>query len=159
MFYAPYPLGRTGTRRPSTSIPAACAIQPFFARCTATAARARWRDTWSTWCGCREAGQRLKVTRINGVAARLQAVSDELDQLPAEMTKYLVPSAGTYNCRVVAGTDRISAHGHGIAIDIATRTPTTGAGRARCRRPLCARNRIPWEIVEVFERHGFIPAP
>ena len=73
------------------------------------------------------------------------------------MTRYLVPSAGTYNCRVVAGTDRVSAHGLGIAIDIAV----AHADYWRWARPgadgrYAYRNRIPWEIVEAFERHGFI---
>ena len=30
---------------------------------------------------------------------------------------YLFPSAGTYVCRPIAGTSRVSAHGHGIAIE------------------------------------------
>ena len=37
------------------------------------------------------------------------------------MTKYLVPSAGTYNCRTIAGTDRRSMHAYGAAIDINTK--------------------------------------
>ena len=104
-----------------------------------------------------KAGQKLKATRINGVAERLQMVSDEVDKLPAKMTKYLMPSAGTFNCRVVAGTNRMSAHGLGIAIDIAT----TLADYWYWNRPgpdgrYPHRNRIPWEIVEAFERHGFV---
>ena len=34
--------------------------------------------------------------------------------------------------------------------------PTTGAGPARSGWPHVYRNRIPWEIVEVFEKHGFV---
>ena len=68
-----------------------------------------------------------------------------------------MPSAGTYNCRVVAGTNRISAHGHGIAIDIAIAHGDywywTGPG---ADGRYAYKNRIPWEIVEVFEKHGFI---
>ena len=132
--------------------------QPLFARiygdCSKGEVAAHLVDV--VWLPTKS-GQRLKATRINGVAARLQAVSDELDRLPAEMTRYLVPSAGTYNCRVVAGTDRQSAHGLGIAIDIAV----AHADYWRWTRPgadgrYAYRNRIPWEIVEVFERHGFI---
>ena len=58
------------------------------------------------------------VTTINGVADKLEAVSRELDQLPAELTKYMVPSAGTYKCRTIAGTTLISMHSYGIAIDL-----------------------------------------
>jgi hypothetical protein len=102
-------------------------------------------------------GKTLQVTRINGVAARLAAISAELDQLPARFDTYLYPPAGTYNCRPIAGTTRLSPHGLGIAIDIATKHTDywhwnkPGAGG---RYPY--RNRIPPEIVAIFEKHGFI---
>lgn len=105
----------------------------------------------------RKAGQRLKMTAVNGVASRLEAVSRELDELPARFDVYLAPSAGTYNCRPIAGTTQISAHGYGIAIDIALRhahywrwSSQAGTGQ------LTYRNAIPIEIAEIFERHGFI---
>jgi len=59
---------------------------------------------------------------------------------------------------VIAGTTRRSAHGYGIAIDIATtdadywRWPRVRSDRS----PPPWRNRIPQEIVDVFERNGFI---
>lgn len=105
----------------------------------------------------RKFGKRLQVTRINGVARRLAAVSRELDALPAAFDKFLLPPAGTFNCRTIAGTSRVSAHGHAIAIDLAVSqsdywrwSPADASGA-----PLW-RNRIPIEIVTVFERHGFI---
>lgn len=96
----------------------------------------------------------------HGAAERLAAVSARLDQLPASFDAFLIPPAGTYNCRVIAGTTRVSAHGHGIAIDIATKhahywrwpaksgTGAQGAGGYR--------NEIPVEIVDAFEAEGFI---
>src|SRR5690606_9824112 len=63
--------------------------------------------------------QRLAFNTLNGAADALAAVSRELDELPHAFDVFLVPSAGTFNCRVIAGTDRVSAHGHAIAIDIA----------------------------------------
>jgi hypothetical protein len=101
-----------------------------------------------------KAGQRLKVSKINGVADKLIQISRELDALPASFDAYLKPSEGTYNCRPIAGTTQISAHGYGIAIDIATkhanywRWSKGGAGSYQ--------NRIPPEIVSIFEAHGFI---
>lgn len=101
--------------------------------------------------------QRLFVTTINGVDKKLTAVSNDLSQLPAKFDRFLIPSAGTYVCRTIAGTNRRSAHGYGIAIDIATkhadywRWPSAPAGKPRAWR-----NQIPMEIVEVFEKHGFI---
>jgi hypothetical protein len=158
MFYAPYPLGRVGTPPGFNIDPGRVRFQPFYAKmygdCTKGEVTRNLVDV--IWLPSRS-GQRLKATRVNGVAERLQAVSNELDKLPADFTKYLRPAAGTYNCRVVAGTKRLSAHGLGIAIDIATAhsdywywTKPGADGR------YVYKNRVPREIVEVFEKHGFI---
>jgi len=56
----------------------------------------------------RRGGGRLSVTTINNIDQRLAAVVKDLDMLPSEMTKYLVPSAGSYNCRVILNTSRLS---------------------------------------------------
>ena len=104
-------------------------------------------------------GKPLKVTRINGVAGKVAAISRELDALPASFDRYLFPSAGTYVCRPIAGTTRISAHGHGIAIDLSTATTDYwlwAKGKAAVGAEIPYRNRLPQEIVEIFERHGFI---
>lgn len=105
----------------------------------------------------RKSGITLKATSLNGVAMRLDAISRALDALPAQFDRFLIPPAGTYNCREIAGTARISAHGYGIAIDIAAaqsdywRWSKPGAdGKPQWR------NRVPHEIVAIFEAHGFI---
>ena len=105
----------------------------------------------------KKAGQRLSVSKVNGAAKALDAVSKALDELPASFDVYLKPSAGTYNCRVIAGTKRKSAHGQGIAIDIALKH----AHYWRNEKPgkdgtYAFRNEIPMEIVKIFEDHGFI---
>jgi hypothetical protein len=158
MFYAPYPPGRSGLAPPVDIDPGRMRHQPFFARMYGDCSKGEVADHLVdvVWLPSKS-GQRLKATHVNGVAARLQVVSDELDRLPAEMTRFLVPSAGTYNCRPVAGTERPSAHGHGIAIDIAV----AHADYWRWSQPeangrYAYRSRIPWEVVEAFERHGFI---
>jgi hypothetical protein len=97
-------------------------------------------------------GGAVKATPVNGVADKLRAISTELDRLPPDLKKYVYPSAGTYNCRVVADTGNRSAHSWGVAIDLNTRFSdywlwSKGKGY---------RNRIPPEIVAVFEKHGFI---
>lgn len=110
--------------------------------------------TTITWLPSKS-GQRIQISRLNGVAEHLQAVSRELDALPAKFDVFLVPSAGGYVCRPIAGTEQRSAHGYGIAIDIATRRShywrwaKGGSGYA-------FRNEIPSEIVDIFEKHGFI---
>jgi hypothetical protein len=97
-------------------------------------------------------GGGVSVTTVNDVAGRLRAISDELDGLPAPLRSYAFPSAGTYNCRVVQDTGNPSAHGWGIAIDLNTRY----ADYWLWAKKQVYTNRIPFEIVAVFERHGFI---
>ena len=102
-------------------------------------------------------GKTVKFSKINGAAAALQSVSEELDKLPDHFVDYLRPPQGTFNCRSIAGTTRPSAHGFGIAIDIAgaqsdywlwTKQAPDGS--------IPYKNQIPPEIVQVFEKHGFI---
>ncbi|MGI9403861.1 MAG: M15 family metallopeptidase [Hyphomicrobium sp.] len=102
-------------------------------------------------------GQRLAFNKVNGAAAALEAVSRELDQLPARFDTYLFPSGGTYNCRVIAGTNRLSAHNHAIAIDIALRhTDYWRNAKPRADGAYAYKNKIPMEIVRIFEKHDFI---
>lgn len=99
-------------------------------------------------------GETVMFTVINGAADRLEAVVRDLNGLPSEMTRYLAPSAGTYNCRPIAGTDRMSMHAYGAAIDIST--AHADYWRWAGGEGAVYRNRIPAEIVAAFERHGFI---
>jgi hypothetical protein len=101
-------------------------------------------------------GRTVKATRINGVADQLRKVSTELDALPSRFDRFLFPPAGTYNCRPIAGTTRVSAHGHGIAVDIATKMAHYWRWSGKAGAAIPYRNSIPFEIVDVFERHGFI---
>jgi hypothetical protein len=101
--------------------------------------------------------QRLSVTRVNGVDRKLAAVSAELDALPARFDTYLLPAAGGYACRVIAGTQRMSAHGQGIAVDIALRHAHYWRWSSAAADGAPAwRNAVPLEIVRIFEKHGFI---
>lgn len=100
---------------------------------------------------------KVRITSINGVDRALAAVSAELDQLPEEQKKYVTTTSGTYNWRPIAGSDQLSAHSFGIAIDISSQysdywrwAKPSGDGK------IVYRNRIPHSIVEIFERHGFI---
>ena len=69
------------------------------------------------WPG-RRAGTTIKVTRVNGVADKLLAVSRELSSLPQALHHAFDNPAGGYYWRPIAGTNRLSAHSFGIAVDI-----------------------------------------
>jgi hypothetical protein len=101
-------------------------------------------------------GHAVRITSINGIDRRLAEVSRELDALPAENKRYLYPPAGTYSCRAVADTGQASMHAWGAAIDINTRFSDYWLWRRGGGDPPPYMNRIPADIVTVFERHGFI---
>lgn len=151
-----YPAGAPATPPAPESDPGRARNAAFFEKMYGDCRKGgvKSRLTTITWLPAK-ARQKLQVTTVNSVSARLEAVSKELDALPAEFDKYLIPAAGTYNCRVIAGTDRVSAHGFAIAIDIAVAQSdywrwSKGSAQAAYR------NRIPLEIVQIFEKHGFI---
>lgn len=102
-------------------------------------------------------GGAVSFTTAQGADKALEAVSAELDELPNGFAKFLVPSAGTYNCRAIAGTDRMSMHAYAAAIDIDTKQTTYWQWVKPGADGLYQwSNRIPAEIVAIFEKHGFI---
>jgi D-alanyl-D-alanine carboxypeptidase len=94
----------------------------------------------------------VQITTVNGIADRLRAVSAELDALRADLKKFANRSAGTFNCRTVKDTGNRSMHAWGAAIDLDMRFSDYWLWGPKG----VYRNRIPIEIVEVFEKHGFI---
>jgi len=101
-------------------------------------------------------GGRLRVTSVNGVDARLADAVKDLETLPADLTKYLVPSAGTYNCRTIANTSRLSVHAFAAAVDINDKQADYWEFLKDRTGAFTWRNRVPGAIGEIFERHGFI---
>ncbi|OCP36263.1 hypothetical protein BC360_24485 [Ensifer sp. LC163] len=101
-------------------------------------------------------GERLSVTGRHGVARALQAVEAELASRP-KLKRYLVPNAGTFNWRHIAGARTLSVHSFGAAIDLNTGFADywRWAGRGKIGTAPY-RNRYPLEIIEIFEEHGFI---
>jgi D-alanyl-D-alanine carboxypeptidase len=158
MFLMKYPLGEQGLAPAVNFDPGRVRYAPLFKKmygdCRTGDVMAKAVNV--VWLPSKY-GKNLKFSKINGAAAALQHVSDGLDKLPQRFLAYLRPTQGTYNCRLVAGTNRESAHGLGIAIDIAAAhshywqwSKPDADGR------FSYKNEIPWEIVEIFEKHGFI---
>lgn len=102
-------------------------------------------------------GQTLQFNRENGAVDSLKAVARELKTHP-EWLGYLLPSAGTFNWRMVAGTQRLSNHSFGIAIDLHVKHAHYWRWSKEFKAGLALKwqNSLPMGLVKVFERHGFI---
>lgn len=104
-------------------------------------------------------GKPVQVTRVNGVAERLKQVSAEIDALDPALRSAAFPIAGVLSCRAVADTGRMSMHGYAAAIDLNLKVSDywlwAGKGEGK-GRTIPYKNRMPREIVDIFERHGFI---
>lgn len=110
----------------------------------------------------------LLVTRVNGVHLKLQKISEELDALPDALKVYLKNPGGTFCWRTIASTHRISPHSFGMTLDINTdfshywqwdykkahKLPHDAYVSEDV--PLTFQNLIPWEIVAIFEKYGFV---
>jgi D-alanyl-D-alanine carboxypeptidase len=101
-------------------------------------------------------GRTITITAVNGVAERLAEISEELEALPPAVKRYLYPPAGTYNCRTVADTGEPSMHSWGAAIDINAAYADYWLWPRAAPVYTGQSTRIPTEIVEIFERNGFI---
>jgi len=158
MFAFAYPVGAKPAQPPENYDPGRIRVEALFRAlygdCRKGEVEKRMRRI--AWVP-KHGGGHVMVTTAQGADKALEAVSKELDALPATFTKYLAPSAGTYNCRTIAKSERMSMHAYGAAIDINTKHTTywqwvepAPDGSYQWS------NRIPDEIVAAFERHGFI---
>jgi hypothetical protein len=133
MFYAPYPAESAPKPPAKNTDPGRVRFEPLFAGMYGDCRKNDVVPKLKTieWLPAHNGG-RVAITTVNGVDQALAAVSHALDQLPAEFMKFLLPTAGTYNCRSVAGSSARSMHAYGAAIDINvtyadwTRAPRSG---------------------------------
>ena len=76
-----------------------------------------------------------------------------------EYVKYM-KQASTFYWRAVRGAQRQSAHSYGIAIDVNTSLSNywlwSNPGAGELDDGLKYENRVPREVVRIFEQHGFI---
>ncbi len=158
MFFAAYRAGNAGLSPAPDVDPGRARNEPFFLKMYGDCRKGETLGSLTdvVWLP-KKWGKTLKVTTVNGVAEELTKTSAELDALPSAYDQFLLPPAGTYNCRTIAGTNRLSAHAGATAIDIATKH----ANYWYWQKPDASghyawRNQIPLEIVAIFEKHGFI---
>jgi len=156
-FRMDYPKGRKYCIPERNSDPGRIRYEPFFRKMYgATPEQVRKNLVPVRWLPS-TVNKTIMITSVNGVNEKLQAVSEELDAMPY-LHRYINNPGITFNWRPIMGTKRQSSHSFGIAIDI----NVENANYWRWVDPREERfylgyvNRIPIEIVEVFEKHGFI---
>ncbi|MDS9468488.1 M15 family metallopeptidase [Paracoccus sp. MBLB3053] len=102
-------------------------------------------------------GATVTVTSHRGVDCQLRAVIAGLQGASENVRAVFSAPGGGFNWRRISGTDRLSAHSYGIAIDL---DPELG-GYWRWSWAVEGRvgdydNRIPPEVIDAFETYGFI---
>ena len=109
------------------------------------------------WCP-KLNGQKIKVTTKQGVDKQLKAISAKIDQ-QEHLKPYVMNIGGTYKWRLVSGTNRLSLHSFGIAIDLNVAKSNYWQWDNKTtdeNAPLNYVNHIPYDLVKIFEDHGFI---
>ncbi|MBW9152727.1 M15 family metallopeptidase [Clostridium estertheticum] len=99
-----------------------------------------------------------QFNKSNNASNSLQAVMEELKPLlkmDQNLRNCLLPCSGTFNYRVISGTNRLSPHSFGIAIDLASdkrdywKWSTKDAGEKRL-------SSYSNELVKIFEKNNFV---
>lgn len=157
-FYYPYEKGVMKTNPKAYDDPGRITNEEFFKTMYgSTKAEVEEKLVEITWCP-KLSGEKVKVTTVNGVDKKLKAVSAELDKHP-ELKPFVSNIGGTYNWRKVKGTNRLSLHSYGIAIDINVKKSNYWQWDCKCtneKTELNYTNHIPQLIVDIFEKNGFI---
>jgi hypothetical protein len=104
-------------------------------------------------------GNSVKFNARCRAAEALRAVSADLTALLAQKTElrsYVNKLAGTFNWRKIAGTERLSNHSFATAIDLNANKAAYWRWQSPTQLETFSRKNWPTEIIENFERHGFI---
>ena len=106
-------------------------------------------------------GQKIMFSGKNGAADALNRVAGGISRLLKRqpgLKKYVFPLGGTFNWRTIAGTERLSPHSWGVAIDL-----NTGYGSywrwTKDRTPekvIRLRKNYPYDLIKIFEENSFI---
>lgn len=103
----------------------------------------------------------IKLSAVNGAAQALAAVAIEIARKP-ELMPYVARPNGAFNWRNISGTQRISPHGLGIAVDFTLPKSLNHYWRwTPSSRPIqyplqILQDRKFMQVIAIFEAHGFI---
>jgi hypothetical protein len=158
MFCQPYTTGKLKSPPAVNFDPGRIRNEAFFLKLYGSSKDAVQRNlTEIIWCP-KLTGQKIMVTKINGIDKKLKKVSAALDGHP-ELKPYITNIAGTFSWRYIAGTTRQSMHSFGMTLDINTGYSDYWEWACKCTNEntrLVYVNRVPDVIVRIFEQYGFI---
>jgi len=155
MFHDTYPLASPTDRLPKDFDPGRYRVDAFFMALYGDSEPAVAKNCVPVqFCG--------HVVRFNshcGAADALRGVSADLEPMLSrkpELKPYVAKLAGTFNWRKVAGTDRLSNHSFATAIDLNVDKAAYWRWQSPAQLETLSRKNWPSEIIEAFERRGFI---
>jgi len=155
MFYQTYPLANPTDRLPKDFDPGRCRVEALFMALYGESESAVAKNCVAVkFCG-----NSVRFNGRCGAAEALRAVSADLTPLLAqkpELRSYVNKLAGTFNWRKIAGTERLSNHSFGTAIDLNLEKAAYWRWQSPAQMETFSRKNWPTEIIENFERHGFI---
>jgi hypothetical protein len=120
----------------------------FFSAYGCTSALVKQRLTSVLFLGREVMIHERVAAALTRVAAKLEKIAVDGPTSPAILSRL----SGTFNWRSIAGTDRLSAHAFGIAIDL----NADAADYWRWSDDRAWRHALPPEVVRAFEEEGFI---
>jgi hypothetical protein len=155
MFCQAYPLANPTDRLQKDFDPGRYRVDGFFMTLYGDSASAVARNCVPVeFCG-----NSVKFNSRYRAAEALRAVSADLSPLltqKPELRSYVNKLAGTFNWRKVAGTKRLSNHSFATAIDLNVKKAAYWRWQSPAQLETFSRKNWPTDIVEAFERHGFI---
>jgi hypothetical protein len=104
-------------------------------------------------------GHTVRFNSRCGAADALRKVSADLAPMLSskpDLKPYVAKLAGTFNWRKVAGTEHLSNHSFATAIDLNVDKAAYWRWQSPAQLETFSRKSWPSEIIEAFERHGFI---
>lgn len=156
-FHDVYPLGFDLTARAVPwHDPGRARVEPLFAALYGGSEAAVRESLRKVAIGGKASASFLISTR-QGAACQMRAALAEVEALPSDWAPAFRTVGGSFNWRRIAGTSRMSTHSYGIAFDL---NADLGGYWRWSNRPEgdagAYDNRIPQDVVQVFERRGFI---
>lgn len=152
-----YTAGKPGAETPPDFDPGRIRVEAFFNGVYGSTAK----QVKDNLVPVKFIGGSVPFNAKNGAAAALAKVAENLTQVLREdpgLKAFLVPLGGSYNRRPIAGTNRLSPHSWGIAIDLnASKGKYWRWGKGLGGMELLRMQLdFPWKIIAAFEAHGFI---